>query len=58
MKIAQKDNAVHLAKQIDDFGHDIRESNINNSSERIHRHGTKYNMRVWAGTQSRSFSLG
>jgi len=23
MTKAQKDNAVHLAKQIDDFGHDI-----------------------------------
>jgi hypothetical protein len=45
MTTAQKDNAVHLAKQIDDFGHDIPELNTNNRSERIHRFGTKYNMR-------------
>ena len=51
MTIAQKDNAVHLAKQIDDFSHDIPELNMNNRSEHIHRFRIIYNVTVWAGTQ-------
>jgi len=42
MTITQKDNAVHLAKQIDGVGHDITGLNIDNRRERIHRLRTKH----------------
>ena len=41
MTIMQKDNAVHLAKQTDDVGHETAGLNRDNKSELIHRLRTK-----------------